>query len=412
MALLFCSAMFCAESLCGQSPGGVHPHVGPLAYGLQPLSLPQSPQLNIPNGQFDNGEAPVGTTPSGSYSDQGGMLGFDVTPPQLGVHAHAYIDNAGFQGWRSLQVPPVQVFQGYFQFTNAATPPLASGAQVVDGGFEVVAETTYQVGKPTLLLIYFPGTIGFAAANEGVDPDFGRFAYPGWGFPAGTSGIGGDRAAVEREEALGPLGNFNLISASAPPRLAGRPLAFELQRAVQLVQVVGQMLRDTSTPSLWRPANWTPMTQDEPLIVVSDGGSYGGFVAQASTLLFPQHFHGAFSTVSWGSMRRAWQEQELWRYLCSLSGFWNAGREYRLLDTLQTSAGLWHYRDLRQAQNPGQNWSSWSPFFHASITRSWNDGRLVWPVYYLVGDEDAVTTGTDWLPLFDGTAGYHRAGHT
>ena len=273
------------------------------------------------------------------------------------------------------------------------------------------------MNRRTILVIQVPNTLGGGGPSAGLPPnDYGPFAYPGW---ATANGLGlkshstvekpwADLEVVRQDGSRGS--QFNVISAGAVPRLAGRPLTFQIQRTLQMREAILAMLMDPNAQ--WRPNDWPQFSQGEidqiPVIVI--GGSFGGFVAQQLTMLFPKLFHGAFSLNAWGSMRRVWQEQELWRYLTTMSGFMESGRGWSLQDNLELPAGLWHYEQLRQAQNPGQNWSSWSPFFHASVTRAWNDGRLVWPVYYYLGDEDSTTSGTDWLRLFDPNAGNQPSG--
>src|SRR5204862_1163766 len=54
--------------------------------------------------------------------------------------------------------------------------------------------------------------------------------------------------------------------------------------------------------------------------------------------------------------------------------------------------------------------ANWSPFFHGSGTRAWRDGFLKRPIYFILGDEDAVTCGTDWIPLLTGSREFNESG--
>jgi hypothetical protein len=135
-------------------------------------------------------------------------------------------------------------------------------------------------------------------------------------------------------------------------------------------------------------------------------------VAQWAMMLFPEHFHGAFSSVSGEGMRLSWRQHESWRYGAALSGFRDSGRAYDLADTLNVAAGMWQYRNYRVGGGNPAPWASWSPYFHTSISRQWRDGNVHWPIYYLLSDEDPTASDTSILPLFDDIRGYHDHGQT
>ena len=112
-SLLFSSLLFSSDLLTAQAPGGVHPHVGPLAPGA--VIQATSPAMNIPEGAFNLGEAPAGSNPNGSYLDTGGFLGIDTTPLVLGSHVHTYVDASGSY-WFHDPNPPydgLERFRGY-----------------------------------------------------------------------------------------------------------------------------------------------------------------------------------------------------------------------------------------------------------------------------------------------------------
>ena len=264
---------------------------------------------------------------------------------------------------------------------------------------------------PIVIVISTPATIPGVGVTDGIAPDLGRFAYPGWGWPSGLGrheipgGYAENNATNVRLMLKNP-GTYNMVCAGYVARISGRPFVFELQRVLQLVQTVQAMLKDPT--GAWRPPGWQAQDMDQPVMI--EGGSFGGWVAQWAVLLFPEHFHGAFASASGEGMRLSWQQQELWRYGATLSGFTASGRDYGLMDTLQVSAGMWQYRNYRVGTGNPAPWATWSPFFHTSITREWRDGRLYWPVYYVLSDEDVTADGTDFLPLFDGIPAYHDHG--
>jgi hypothetical protein len=210
------------------------PHVAPLPPGTS-VPPPNPPYrgttvwCDLPDGQFNFGETPMGQPSQGQpYIDSGGFLGLDLRTPVLWDpatgfgHVHPYIDPTTGQpeGWRlvTLSTPadgdvpainnaPLWRFRGYFR-----PQPLAIGQDVTDGAFEVLASANFvgteATGK-TVLMCQTPPTTGYIDASEGTpgSQDLGRFSYEGWR----------SRAGMKNEEPLiaGQQGKIQLVNANA-----------------------------------------------------------------------------------------------------------------------------------------------------------------------------------------------------
>ncbi len=413
----------------------MHPHVAPLNGSYTPLAT--SPQCNVPNNTWDLGESPMGRQGGGAYLDAGGMLDFDMRDPVLAdpslgsggtghVHQYQLPGTNVPEGWvaNAVTIPangPIPAHQGTVMrlrgyFRDAPSP----GSPVTDGAFEILADPVYRPDRPTILIVSTPATRSYALTSDGRPPeDLGPFSYQGWN---SDSGLPGQPAAsqdpnrfeanhrfiiLNQERRALNQDTHNILCVQAVARIYGLPLQFQLQRNVQLVKAAQKMLQ--SPIRAWRPpdASWNQaLTANVPTLV--EGGSFGGYTATWCVLLFPDLFHAAFSTAAPGSIRRYAGEQESWRYLMALSGFGRSGHAYARTFGLWFGSALWQVAAAQAA--PGPLPLHWSPLFHTSAIRAWRDGYLKRPIYFVVNDEDSVTTGTDWLPLIDDQRRYHPFG--
>jgi len=262
----------------------------------------------------------------------------------------------------------------------------------------------YDANLRTMIVITNAQTQGQDVPGAGRPPDFGRFAYPGWdsdsglrGETTGTTPPAGFAANVrlaifnQNTSDFPAIPHYNLVCAYAQTRISQRPLVNAVQRSLHLVKAVQLMLQ--SSDASWRPAGWPQFTGNVP--VLAEGGSFGAMASTWLVMLFPDQFHGAFSDKGPASFRRSIDEQESWRYLKAMTALVDDGKALVPRNIMDWTRLLWEVKDAMFPTN-----TVWSPFFHTSLTRAYRDGVLQRPVYFHFCDEDAVSTGTDSLPLF------------
>lgn len=420
--------------LSAQVPGGVKPAAGITtttpyqpefaagsdANGPWPAHPGASPMLNLPHpissptGVWNFGEsatAPVGI-------DRGGFLDW-LDPGQLvlGTHVHPYIQptQTAAEGWQSNNTGAGTFWRLRGYLRNAPRP---AGSQVTEAAFEVIVAADRDPGRRTVIVLMTPETFRgeIALPSDGIPPDIGpRFGYGGWRYHNGlernqgpTSSpfsqspnrlhFAGNINLMERNQAL--PGEYNLVCVRVMPVLIGRPARFQMQRNLEVVRAVQKMMADPGT-SLWRPntVNWQNLpTSGEPfpLTCVIEGGSLGGAVALWSAMLFPSDFHGAVSSGACPSIRSWVGEQEAYRYVGTLSGFNDGSHNFNANEALHYAAALWGASDFHAFTQAERD--LWSPFFHVSSVRAWQDGMLRRPVYALISDEDYISTGVDAIP--------------
>lgn len=399
-----------------QSSGRIHEHVAPIASGASIHAT--GPWFKVPNMVWDDGENPANI-------DHGGCFDYDDTPLVLGTHVHRYhapgsstpepwttqLATLPAYGPTPEQSALVHRLRGYF-----APAPLPSTTPVLEAAFELIA-TEWRPGKPVVVCVSAPATTEFQP-ELGTPPDLGKFAYGGFGNHSGLAKLGNSSppppdkfytkvgfAVRAQLSSLVGGGQYNLVCAQIEQRALGRNLTFHVQRCVQLSRGVRLMLRS----SQWLPPGWEIVPAQTVIPVLVEGGSYGGYVAMTSVVLFPDDFHGAFAGGTPISVRSYISEQQSWTHLAALTGHGGrSGREFSLQDTLDYGRLLSQYRDWRLPGAPA--WNHWSGFLHTSTVYAWSTGMLRRPVYFVFGDEDAVTTGTLSMAQVDGIVGYHDHG--
>ena len=365
------------------------------------------PFFNVPDGIWNNGEDPASAT-----ADHGGYADLVDFVPVLGTNVHRYDPGTGIEGWQLINysnagdgpVPPVNTnlwrLRGYL-----APVAVSPGQPIKEAAFELAVPQN-QVAGPILITIMFPSSserpVGLHDTANLEDRD--ALAYPGIGFQVGTNpnGIGhANTGFVARSTLESP--QYNILSGAVVPRVYGNNLALLLQRSLQLSRAIQAMLQ--SNDASWRPPGWARQTAR--VACMAEGGSYGGYCAMWAVQLFPNDFHGAFSGGGPASIRTYVGEQESHRYLQTLLGLGaDSGRAYSPDMSFQHTYMLWEFQQYMSGNGSGVPWSDWAPLFHTSVTRSWRDGTLKRPVYFVFGDEDAVHSGTATMSRFHGSSAF------
>ncbi|NLG63281.1 MAG: hypothetical protein GX539_13665, partial [Candidatus Cloacimonetes bacterium] len=235
----------------------------------------------------------------------------------------------------------------------------------------------------------------------------GHLAYPGSGLDGLYYGSNGHETGEEptrpnpnpiklvlRSQSYAPGANCNVIAAYIVPRMMGRPVTFQMQRNLQLARALKLMINEPTTSPLFPPGldalPADPGPDRDPAVLIT-GGSFGGLTSQLAVTIHPEVFDGASAAAFSGSMERQFGEQISYNFLSALSGFRGSDTAYRIADTLEISGWLRDYA---------------MDFFSASTTTRLRHGHVQRPLSFLVGDEDTVTNGTDWMPLLTDTRAY------
>lgn len=385
--------------------------------------------LNNMPGDWRFGESATG----GTAPEHGGFHDWpDPGTPQLGVHVHPYIQPGQTtpEGWHLHTIAG----KNYWRFRGYLRPAaLPAGAQVREAAFEITAPYLRVPTAETVLLLSTPPTFGgdIRGPGDGTRPDLGvSFGYAGWSHHSGlenndqvsptnwdpvddpakfASSIG----MLQANEDLRNSGllQYNVISLRIMPVIVGRGARFQMQRNVELIRAAQQMMAHPGPNSLWRPPE--PSWQNLPgnaagFPAVIEGGSLGGAVSMWTAILFPNDFHGAFSSGACPSLRTWVGEQEIYRYVRTLSGFVDTTHVFGPSEMLHYASALWGGAEARYgASNVPTNWS---PFFHCSSVRAWKDGFLKRPVYAVVSDEDYISMGVDSIPWLSGVQEFKKSG--
>ncbi|MGE3172789.1 MAG: hypothetical protein AB7O97_09185 [Planctomycetota bacterium] len=377
----------------------------------------ESPLFNRGNQQWDPGETPFGAADFGGIRDM--VLNDPNAIPVLhsatqpgNVHKFIPASTGVPEGWVSISHNGVAMwrFRGYLRPT-----PVIVGKNVDDAAFEVVCVETYDPGKPTMIVVESPST---NAAHPGTDiicqgttKDLGvRFAYPGWKFESGITDepFYNPVPLISRSSGSGQSVPFNLVLARCIARLWERPATFQLQRNVELVRAVREML--TTTDTSWRPGattngSWVTPLLGSSIYAIQWGGSFGGALSGWEAILFPEEFVAGIYSGAILSFRHYIGEQEGMRHLMSLSGFGQISRDFFRKDALHYQAALAQAAEMK-TPTP----ANWDPFYHGSVLRAWKDNYLQRPVLAIQADEDLATTGNDTLPLLSGQREFVPAG--
>lgn len=246
-------------------------------FGGTPTGVQGSPTMPMTDGVWTPGESPLA-------ADTGGYWPFNNGTPTLGTHVQMYMTadaSAPPEGWYAqiLTMPlgDVQVvrLRGYFR-----PSAIAADVPVDDGAFEILMSSTYDASLPTVILITntstFSGGADLPHYGRGNPEDRGKFAYQGWTSHSGLPFVGANlppnqypgQAHYSAPPANGVWaagnllaanyvvfgGPYNLICARAVPRMMGRPQVHIVQRDVELVRTIKQILQQNPSTSAWHPA--------------------------------------------------------------------------------------------------------------------------------------------------------------
>jgi hypothetical protein len=388
-----------APALCaGTQAEGVHPHIAPVNGGVPPThGQPASnmPMLNFGDGIWNMGE---GFT-AGADADHGGWR----TPDDAVLEAGDIRKVVGWDGFGGppTTVTPLQRFVGYL------LPAALSGQSVpvssAESSFEVFAPLEYDPNRPVLVVV-----IGWSTQAGPPAAFGGRFAYPGVRPTDGLVPIDWNdlTPAVDAIRRPGPdpvlihdrvpPGGPQLITIYMVTRTFGRPLTFASQRSVQAASVVDLMLGTSPGDPVHGylhppgfPVFDTPV--EVPRMIA--GASFGGLTAQVLLQTHPDLFHGAFVGSFNSSLRQVMGEQFSYEYICRRTGTAARATALELADSLE-----WPFA-LRQRG---------FDYFNTSTTLRMRRGELRGPVHFLIGDEDTVATGTDFLPLLSDVRDYRE----
>ena len=412
-AALALSALQISPDLAAQAVG-VSPHVGPVNPIVQPgfNRSPGSPQMNVPDGEWNNGEA-FRSNPLHPDADYGGHLGY-ADPTYTGQYEYKvgvtlddvfHIDQSsgGTATWkqttfldprRGISIA-LWTFVGYLR--PAALGPYigSTPGTVKDAAFELFFPVNLPNDQVPTLVLQAWATTGKPPLEQG-----GRSAYPGLQRADGLVGTPTQvlRHADPAIAGLAAAQNQLVITGYIVPRVFGRASVFELQRIRELRQVMRLMLAAPLTDPRHPPGlPVIPLTANDVPCMVS-GGSFGGLTGQELCLRYPADFNGAAISVFGCGARRVLADQFNLDYFVTRGGFSVSGGAYGLEDTLEWATAL-RWMD----QNPGQN--GWD-FFDASPLLRWRRGELYCPLVWRSPDEDTIGHGTDTLSLITGLNSY------
>ena len=338
--------------------------------------------------------------------DHGGQLDGDHVAGLTIQQIHCYTANQPQPLWwhgydPAGGAPIVQRFVGYLR-PGAPYPP---GARVEDAAFEIFAPLARDASRPLVVVIGAWSTFGApldaplstSPLVQNLVPD--RFKYPGhrradglvMSSEAAPNAIARPGPDLVNLVAQPPAG-YQVIGAYIVPRTAGRPMVFEMQRYVQLAKAIDLVFAQPGG-SPYLPEGFATIGTAMPKLIA--GGSFGGLTSQAAVLRHPELFHGAGNGAFSGSVRRTMGEQFAWNLVGRRSGMGLDESSLSILDTLEW--GSW-YRQV-----------GWD-YFNGSSSLRRRLGQQFRPIASLIGDEDTVTCGADWIPLLHGARGYVASG--
>lgn len=242
--------------------------------------------------------------------------------------------------------------------------------------FLVVAPTTIATERVVVVMFTQPTSSSAIPANRIYDPH----NYPGDPNNLDLYAQGPEVDTVLRNLAL-PASPYRLIGVQFVPRTSQRPLLFVMQRLRQVRLAVLDLL-------LQRYG-----LDPENVAVTVTCASFGGLTAPLAPLFYPLEFHSATGTAYSGAHRSMPSDFDSHVFSTSLLGLDVSANAYNMRDTVDFMA--W----CRAEQ---------TDFASLSFTNRWYKGHIQRPTYFLIGDEDMVSHGTDWLQILTGTNAANR----
>src|SRR5690606_33747183 len=382
---LLASVLLIPAGLVAQAKFGVHPHVAPLAPGATIHG--SSSQFNVPDGLWNHGEGFSAPYDAGGYHgiDDGSSIVWNDDPNDSNI----VIEKDWAPHGNVLRLVGWLKPSGTDPDNTALYPRRGFSAETA---FEIFAPMEWPTGSQLVAFVSTWGTIG-------ISPH-GRYHYPGDEDADGLmTDKDGNIARPPSDEIASfsqdpELGNIDIVAGYIVSPLPARDLTLTVQRTLQFERALRLILQHN-------PPNDTqhPDTEYPSLI---EGGSAGGQVTSVLTTFYPDRFHGGISKAFSASVRRTVGDQETYSYHTSLLGFDHGSQALNTIDVLTWSK---FYRDYPALPATRKGVS----FHEGSFLTLWeaNDASgSVWhPHWFMTGDEDTVTNGTEWWGLFTATPG-------
>lgn len=369
---------------------------------------PSTPQLNVPDGIWNNGE---GFRRSSLLdANHGGHLGGAEPGVELTDIFGVEETIGGTPGWKQIQYVDEHAggttrnlwhFVGYLrpgQLGPYPTPAPGGPGTIEDAAFEIFLPDPIPSTTQIVLAIGAWATTGKPSIADG-----GWHAYPGKARHDGLVKFGDQPPKVFRQcdpafPALAASSGITVMYGYIIPRVFSRAAVFEVQRYRELREAMRQMLMAPSNN--YRHPPQLPVMQlasnAPPCIII--GGSHGGFMSQAMCVRFPGEFQGAYAEVFGPSLRRVLADQFALHYFATRTGLQSYGGAYGPHETLE-----WGRACRLMDTSPG---SPGRDFFNLSTLVRHRRGELHGPFIWLQPDEDTIGHGTDSLPILTGTREY------
>ncbi|MBI5853102.1 MAG: hypothetical protein HZB39_18990 [Planctomycetes bacterium] len=385
----------------------MHPHIAPInGYHHPGYSRPPgTPQLNIPDGVWNNGE---GFRLVGNDHDYGGHLG--PAEPGLQLEDIFSVEQTigGTPGWKQItyfdkysnSTISLWHFKGYLrpnQLGPYLPPPTEGPKSIEDAAFELFLPVTGGSQTNVVLMIHAWATTGKTPIKQG-----GRHVYPGRARTDGLADDGFGNVLRHIDPAFvhhAAVSGVTVMSGHIVPRVFGRAAVFEVQRYRELRQAMRLML--AAPPSDFRhPPSLEPIPLQPgapPCMLV--GGSNGGLIAQAMCVRWPGEFRGSYSETFGPSPRRVLADQFHLEYAATRTGFSSWGGAYSPHDTLEWGTAF-RWMDPAAPDALGFDFFSLSPLIR------WRRGELRGVMAWFQPDEDTIGHGTDFFTLLTGQRSY------
>ncbi len=236
-------------------------------------------------------------------------------------------------------------------------------------------------------IVLLLSTTQTSSAARPEDREFGPHDYPGdptnfglWPSPFPGTGLVEEFAAMSASQAP-----FYVVAAHIVPRTSHQPLVATAQRLRELWRATQLVVMAHYFPVPHVAPNWTRCVS---------GTSFGGLTTQVALQLWPDEFHSGVSFAFNGSLRSLPEDQRYFDFLVGGVGFAGSGAGYTLRSavdwTIFTRLEDVDYQSLSMVNRAHR------PLMNERPRR---------PMVLLVGDEDPVTHGQDWIQTFAGSTG-------
>ncbi|MEZ5965129.1 MAG: hypothetical protein R3F56_14945 [Planctomycetota bacterium] len=322
-----------------------------------------SPMMDEADELWNMGESPYGV-------DLGGAL----SPDQLGslLQMPTYVPLLPTGGWDAL--PSASSLVHYVGSLRPFPPRVLGPNEESRASFHVVAPDVITT-PDVVVAIYTQATFG------GTNPQ-NPHVYPGdpsYYDLVVTGGVGPHVDVVKNNLAKSPVPPYRVVGVQFVPRTSQRPMVSCMQRLRQVRLAVLHLLQQRYG------------LQEAHVAFAVDCASFGGFTAQLAVLFYPKEFHAGVAGAFSGAHRSMPSDFDAQMFATSLIGAENSSHSYLMRDTVEIP--MW-------CRLEGTDFAS------ISTTNRWALQHMQRPVYFLVGDEDTVTHGTDWVQILLGSGSH------